>query len=301
MNKILVIWDVMLDKYTYWEVKRLNPEWPNPLLNVISEEVRLWWSANVSANIASLNWTCDLIWIVWNDKNAEIFTQKCKEKNINFFWQYFDVKTTTKQRFIENTYKQQLLRVDYEDYFNLPDKSVENILEIIKSKVYEIIVISDYNKWIITEKLISEIKKLWIKILVDTKPKNLKLFSDVFLVKPNFKEFSEIIWKDIENDDKEIKKHWINLVKKLNTNLIVTRWSKWASLITKDLKCLHIKTDAKEVFDVTWAWDTFIATVAYFLSIWKDLETSIKFWNKASGIVIWKVWTEIINKNELIK
>lgn len=71
MKKILVIWDIILDKYSYWEVYKLNPEWPIPLLNVDIDDFRLWWSWNVAANIASLNWECDLIWIIWMDLDSE--------------------------------------------------------------------------------------------------------------------------------------------------------------------------------------------------------------------------------------
>lgn len=299
MSKILVIWDVMLDKYSYWDVKRLNPEWPNPLLNITKEEFRLWGSANVAANISSLNWSCDLIWLVWNDKNKWVFSKLCDEKNINFIEIITDFPTITKQRFIENTYKQQLLRVDYEENMNLSKNNLLNILAYLENNNYEYIVISDYNKWIITDELISNIKKLDIKILVDSKPKNVEFFKDTFLVKPNFKEFCEMIWKNITNTDTEIEKYWTQFVKEMNTNLVVTRWKAWASIITKNLEYFHIETQAKEVFDVTWAWDTFIATIAFALANNYSLIDSVKLWNKASWIVIWKTWTEIITKKEL--
>ena len=299
MWKILVIWDVMLDKYSYWEVRRLNPEWPNPLLNVEKEEYRLWWSANVAWNIASLNWTCDLIWVIWKDQNSIIFENICKEKNINFLWIYSEFPTITKQRFIETTYEQQLLRVDYEDVIKFNELNKKEIFDLILANKYEYILISDYNKWIVSKDLVDFIKKLNINILVDAKPKNIELFNEVFLIKPNFKEFCQIIWKDIENNDGEIEKYWKIFVESYKTNLVITRWKHWASIITKDLQYYHIQTQAKDVFDVTWAWDTFIATIWYALLNWFDLIKSVELWNKASWIVIWKIWTEIINKNEL--
>lgn len=303
MSKILVLWDVMLDRYSYWDVKRLNPEWPNPLMNINKEEYRLWWSANVAANIASINWKCDLIWVIWNDDNAIIFKEHCRKKNINFYCILSKSPTITKWRFIENTYHQQLLRVDYEEKINISDKDIDKIINIIIKKKYEIIVISDYNKWIISKKLIKKIKdytnKNNIKVLVDSKPYNYQLFNDFYLVKPNFKEFCEMIDLHIENTDKEIEKYWVRFVKEMNTNLVITRWNKWASLITTDLDYYHIWTDAQKVFDVTWAWDTFIAILTYAIYTWKSLKKSIKLWNKASWIVIWKVWTAIIEKEEL--
>lgn len=300
MSKILVIWDVMLDKYSYGDVKRLNPEWPSPLLNVTQEEYRLWWSANVAANISSLEWECDLLWLVWNDKNSIIFNKLCDNKNVNFIKIVSDFPTITKQRFIENTYKQQLLRVDYEEKMLLSDTHIHDIIDIVQKKSYEYIVISDYNKGLITPKLVTMLKDLDIKILVDSKPKNVELFVDTYLVKPNFKEFCEMIWKNIENSDEQIEKYWKDFVKQMNTNLIITRWNKWASVFTKNLEYFHIETQAQEVFDVTWAWDTFIATISYALANWYKLNDAVKLWNKASWIVIWKTGTEIIKKHELI-
>jgi len=306
-EKILVIWDVMLDKYTFWEVKRLNPEWPNPLLNVIKEEYRLGWSANVAANIASLNWKCKLIWVVWNDENRFTFESNVKKYNIDFYPIVLEsYQTVVKQRFVENTYHQQLLRVDYEkiEISEYEARRIsENILEFIKNLKPKIIVISDYNKWILYKNWIDKLKNVAkendILLLADSKPKNYELFKDFYLIKPNFKEFCEIIWKEIENEDKQIEKYWMKFVKKMNINLVITRWAKWASLITKEGKCYHLKTEAKKVFDVSGAWDTFIATIAYALNQWYALIDAVKLANKASGIVVWKVGTAIVEKNEL--
>jgi len=289
----------MLDKYSYWDVRRLNPEGPNPLLNITKEEFRLWWSANVAANISSLNWSCDLVWLVWDDDNSKIFSELCRQKNVNFLEIISTSPTITKQRFIENTYKQQLLRVDYEHKIELDSASLNKILNIVKNKRYEYIIISDYNKWIITQDLVSSLKNVDVKILVDSKPKNVEFFMNTFLVKPNFKEFCDMIGKTIDNKDCEIEKYWSEFVKKMKTNLVITRWKEGASVITKNLEYFHIETFAREVFDVTWAWDTFIATIAYALWNWYTLIDAVKLWNKASWIVIWKTWTEIIKKEEL--
>jgi len=261
-EKILVIWDVMLDKYTFGEVRRLNPEWPNPLLNVIEEEYRLGWSANVAANITSLSWNCDLIWLVWDDENKAIFENIIQKYNVNFEWiMVKSYQTIVKQRFVENTYHQQLLRVDYEKIEISEDETrrlSEDILELIKNLKPEIIVVSDYNKWIVYKNWIDNLKNFAkendILLLADSKPKNYEFFKDFYLIKPNFKEFCEIIWKQIENKDKDIEKYWMDLSKKLNTNLVITRWAKWASLIIKEWKYYHIPTQAQKVFDVSWAW-----------------------------------------------
>lgn len=303
MSKILVIWDVMLDKFSFWEVKRLNPEWPNPLLNISKEEYRLGWAANVWANIASLAWNCDLFWCIWDDLNWKTFLGLLNENNINFTNITKIFSTITKQRFIEKTYNQQMLRVDYEEKMVLNKENIDFITDKINKNNYSFLVISDYNKWVFTRELFEKLKEIWdkkwIKILVDSKPKNYEFISWVYLLKPNFKEFIEIIWKDLENTDENIEKYWIKLAKIKNSNIVITRWAKWASLIELNWKITHTKTEVKQVFDVTGAWDTFISAVVYALFVWKNLQESIELGNKASSIVVWKVGTEKISKEEL--
>lgn len=299
MKKILVIWDIILDKYSYWEVYKLNPEWPIPLLNVDIDDFRLWWSWNVAANIASLNWECDLIWIIWMDLDSDIFLEKCKEKNINFLWNRSGIKITVKHRFIDNSYKQQLLRVDYDCYSEPQKEDLKYITRIIRNNNYDVIVISDYKKWMITKKLIFELKRIHKKILVDSKSDKYGIFSNLFLLKPNFNEFIGIIWKNINNDDSDVERYWVQLVNKLKTNLIITRWNKGATLITIKWDVFHISPESVSVIDITWAWDTFIAVVAYFISLWNSLEESVIYWNKAASIVVWFHWTKIIDRKFL--
>ena len=306
MSKIAIIWDLMIDKYTFWKVKRLNPEAPVPLINVEKEEERLWWAANVAANVASLNENVNLIWLVWNDEGWEKLKNLCKKEKINLIWIPLLPFTIVKQRFVESTYHQQLLRVDYEKLEEIWRKSEEiwkKITESLAEINPEIIIISDYAKWTLNPKSIKLIlENFWNKkILVDTKPKNALYYQWVYILKPNFKEFCQIIWKEIQNEEKEIERYWKELVKKLNIEyLVITRWEKGASLIWRDWKTLHIPTEAKQVFDVTWAWDTFIATLWWAISEGYSIQEAVKLANKASWIVVWKVWTAIITKEELL-
>ncbi|MDD4151664.1 MAG: PfkB family carbohydrate kinase [Candidatus Gracilibacteria bacterium] len=303
MSKVLVIGDVMLDKFSYGEVKRLNPEGPNPLLNIIKEDFKLGGAANVAANISSLNGNCDLLGTIGNDLNGETFKNLLKENNINFFNLNSNFKTITKQRFIENTYNQQMLRVDYEEKINLGKNDIEKIINQIKSNNYEIIIISDYNKGVFNEELFKQIqiisKDKNIKILIDSKPNHYSFIEDVFLLKPNFKEFSEIIGVNIDNTDENIENYGLNLAKNKKSNLVITRGSNGASLIELNGKITHLKTEARQVYDVTGAGDTFISAIASGLLTGYSLENSIILGNKASGIVVGKLGTEKVTKKEL--
>ncbi len=304
MSKIVVFWDAMLDIYIFGNTDRKNPESPMPLLKVEKQEIRLWWASNVAHNIANLNWSVELISLLWDDGNRKLFNKICEEKNIKINELIMDAPTITKTRYLDSQYKQQLLRVDYEEKKKITNDQVwklKNMLEEIKP---EIILISDYDKWIITPESVETVKNYAnennIKILVDIKPKNLELFYDVFLVKPNFKEFCEMMWITwIENTEENITKYGKEFVQRYRTNIVITRGWKWSSLITKQWDVYHIPSEELKVFDVSWAWDTYIATLTYAISNNYSLVDAIKLSNKASWVVVWKVWTAAITREEL--
>lgn len=304
MSKIVVIWDAMLDVYIYGNTDRKNPESPMPLLNVEKEEIKLWWASNVAHNIASLNWNVDLISMIGRDPNWELFSSICKTEWINLLPLYMSTPTITKKRFLDSQYKQQLLRVDYEKKEKISDENINNIKKLLEGTKPEYILISDYNKWIVSENMMSTIKDYaknnWVKVLADIKPQNLELFKWIFLIKPNFKEFCEMMnIKSMENSNENISIFWKDFVKKYWTNIVITRWWKWSTLITTNLEVIHIPSEERKVFDVTWAWDTYIATLTYALSKWYELIDAVKLANNASGIVVWKVWTATITREEL--
>ncbi len=304
MSNIVVIWDAMLDIYIFGNTDRKNPESPMPLLKVEKQEIRLWWASNVAHNIANLNWGVELISLLWDDENRKLFNKICKEKNIKINELIMDAPTITKTRYLDSQYKQQLLRVDYEKRKKITNDQVWKLKNMLEEINPEIILISDYNKWIITPESVETVKNYAnennIKILVDIKPKNLELFYDVFLVKPNFKEFCEMMWITwIENTEENIAKYGKEFVQRYRTNIVITRGWKWSSLITKQWDVYHIPSEERKVFDVTWAWDTYIATLTYAISNNYSLVDAIKLSNKASWVVVWKVWTASITREEL--
>lgn len=299
MSKITVLWDVMLDKFTYGSVKRLNPEAPVPLINIDREEYKLGGAANVAANIASLSEGVSLVWVVWDDMNGRIFQTLCGDNGVRFQPIMSSHPTITKQRFIESTYEQQLLRVDYEQRLQLDSQEESEMVRAVESGDPSFIVVSDYNKGIMTRNLMKSFKDRLNTVLVDGKPANIQLFRWAYLIKPNFKEFCEMIGERIENVDSEIEKHGKVFAKDFGSNLVVTRWSKWATLITKTWEAHHLHTQAQQVFDVTWAGDTFLATIAWALENWHTLIEAVKLGNKASGIVVGKVGTAVVSREEL--
>ncbi|WP_423792405.1 bifunctional heptose 7-phosphate kinase/heptose 1-phosphate adenyltransferase [Methanocaldococcus indicus] len=299
---IIVLGEVMLDKYTYGKVERINPEAPVPILNVVEERYTLGGAGNVANNIASLNHGVFLVSILNNDEFGKCIKELCEKNNIKYYFISDGRPTIVKHRFVALGYNQQLLRVDYEKVYPINDNLAEKILEVIKNlnEKSNILIISDYAKGLITKELMESIKKEFKgKILVDPKPKNIELYKKVYLIKPNLKEASQILGIEIENKDDEVEKAGLELVDKYNSNFVITRSEKGATLITLDGEIFHIPTKVKEVHDVSGAGDTFIAVLGYALDKGYDLVDAVKLANKASSIVVGKVGTATVCLEEL--
>ena len=297
---IIVLGEVMLDKYTFGKVERINPEAPVPVLNTTKENYTLGGAGNVANNLKSLEENVYLISLVGNDENRKLIEKICKEKNIQYFFVSDSRPTIVKHRFVAEGYNQQLLRVDYEKKNLISNELCDQILDKISEINSDILIISDYAKGLITPYLMENLKSSFKgKILVDPKPKTIEQYKDVFLIKPNFKETCEILGFEIENKNQDIEKYGKDLVKRFNSNFVITRSEKGASLITLDNKILHVKSEVKELHDVSGAGDTFIATLGFGLNNGFSLEKSVKLANKASSIVVGKFSTSTVNLKEL--
>ena len=293
--------DAMLDKYTYGKVERINPEAPVPVLNVVEERYTLGGAGNVANNIASLKEDVVLLGVC--NENGDFGMQMielCKKNNIKYYFITDGRPTIVKHRFVALGYNQQLLRVDYEKNnpldCNYSKMFVDKILELNPN----VLIISDYAKGVITKDLMAYLKKQYSgKILIDPKPKNIDLYKDVFLIKPNLKEASEIVGREIENNNNNVEKAGLEIVDKYNANVVITRSEKGSTLITLDGEIYHIPTEVREVYDVSGAGDTYIATLGYALNKNYDLVDAVKLANRASSIVVGKVGTATVSLEEL--
>jgi len=296
VNKhILVIGDIILDEYVFGDVTRINPEAPVPVLEVKKTEYRLGGAANVANNITSLGADCTLIGQVGNSKITERLIRLLEKNRINHHLiKFSNFPTIKKTRIIAQT--QQIIRIDQEKPTKLEDEYVERIKNIIKQKEPDLIIISDYNKGMITKKLMTELKKLKVKIVADIKPINSKLFKGVYAITPNLKEAKEITKED------ELEKAGKILVNKLDTNTIITAGAKGAYLFERKIKNFtHFPAQAQEVYDVSGAGDTFISVIGLSLASGLSLKDSVSLANKAAGIVVGKMGTSTITQEELEK
>lgn len=304
-GKILIVGDVMLDKYYFGSVERISPEAPVPIVNIRKEESRLGGAANVANNIASLGGQTLLCGTIGHDLLGKELERISRQKNIKTMLLHTPCPTITKARIIGG--KQQIVRVDYEDRSALRNEDKKLLQEAISANLsdYDILVISDYGKGLITEEfcsyLIRHAKKAGKKVIIDPKGRNWKKYSGADLVTPNVKELSDIVGYTVPNTDRAIEKAAREAIEANHlTSLLVTRSEKGMSLIS-NMPPIHIPTHSEEVFDVSGAGDTVVATLSICLAAGMSIVEAMQTANIAAGIVVKKVGTATLTIEELVQ
>ena len=300
MSKILVLGEVMLDYYTYGVVERINPEAPVPVIEVKREEYTLGGAGNVAKNLVGLKENPILVSICNHDEAGIKIRELARNLGIDTYFINDSRPTIVKHRFIALGYNQQLLRVDKEERTPLSREHADRILEKISEINPEIIVISDYGKGLITPYLMDKLKQIYKgKILVDPKPKNIKNYRNVYLIKPNMKEARMILGEEIINENQEVGRAARKIMEKYSANIVITRGDKGATLATLKGEIYHLKAKARQVHDVSGAGDTFIATLTYAIKNGYSLKQAVELANKAASIVVGKLGTVAITREEL--
>lgn len=305
-KKILVVGDIMLDKYIWGEVSRISPEAPVQVVHVQKETYAPGGAANVASNAAALDGKVFMSGIAGNDEAKTRLIRELKSKGIDTEGIFIDndKPTTQKVRIVGRS--QQLLRVDYEKKEHVHKDIEDSLIGFLKKTVKEIdiIVISDYAKGVITPKFcdaLLELSRLHSKpVIVDPKPKHLDLYSNVALITPNNAEASEMAGIEDGSDEATIE-IGNKLLKYLNTNVLITRGEKGMSLFEKDGKTVHIPTRAREVYSLIGAGDTVIATLALALASNANFEEAAMLANIAAGIKVGKIGTASVSFEEIKK
>ncbi len=299
--KILVVGDVMLDRYWFGSVNRISPEAPVPVLKVERVEERPGGAANVARNIASLGAHCTLLSVVGADEAGDCLEKLLTQHgNVNALLHRDNtISTTIKLRAV--ALQQQLLRIDFE---TLPSHEVLNAkLADFRTKLADadVVILSDYGKGGLTH--ISEMIKLaraaGKPVLVDPKGDDYTRYAGATLLTPNRSEFREVAgsWKN----DAELSEKAERLRKELKLDaLLVTRSEDGMSLYRTN-EVLHEPTQTREVFDVSGAGDTVIATLAVMLACGSNWAEAIRIANRAAGIVVGKLGTAMVSRDEIIQ
>ena len=303
--KVLCIGDLMLDKFVYGEVNRISPEAPIPILKTKSDKLLLGGAGNVANNLSCLGVETHFISVIGKDQTGKTIAKLIKKIPNIIANLITDEKrpTTFKTRFIANG--QQMMRVDSETTLNIDNTIESNIIELTRSALDHCgaLVLADYGKGVLTrfllKKIITIAKSKKIPVIIDPQGFDYSAYSGADLITPNLKELSEATTKPTDNDE-EINSAAISLISKYKINsVLATRSSDGMSLINK--KCFTtFAAEAREVFDVSGAGDTVVATLSACLAANIKLDHGVKLANIAAGIVVAKLGTAVVYTNDLI-
>ena len=305
-TNVLLIGDVMLDKYVFGKVTRISPEAPVPVFLSAHHKHVLGGAGNVFNNFFTLGVKSTFITIVGKDEAGKEVKKLIRKNSLKNIYIYEDTKkiTTKKTRYLANN--QQIIRVDHEDKTILSKYAKNFIISNFKKNISScnVVVISDYDKGVITKPLIETLIKIARNfkkpVIVDPKNKNFAIYNNVYLVTPNQLEASKITGLDCHTN-KEVEICAKFIIEKYNiNNVIVTRGEKGLTFVNKK-KTVHSPTRKIEVFDVSGAGDTVLAILAISISSKIEIEDVLFYANKAAGIVVGKIGTSTITKKELFK
>ncbi|MFJ9532912.1 D-glycero-beta-D-manno-heptose-7-phosphate kinase [Herbaspirillum sp. NPDC101396] len=296
--RILIVGDVMLDRYWFGEVNRISPEAPVPVVRVERREERLGGAANVARNAATLGAQTGLLGVIGQDEAGAVVEGLLTDLGISSYLNRDPaISTIIKLRVIGR--QQQLVRVDFEDAPTdtvLRDKLTQFNALIDK---YDVIILSDYAKGSLVNvaDMISVGKKLGKRILVDPKGDDFARYKGASILTPNRSELIRIIgnWKSEE----ELTTKAQNLRRSLDLEALLLTRSEEGMTLYQDNEVVNFPAVAREVFDVSGAGDTVIATLAVMLGNGVGLKEAVRIANLAGGIVVGKLGTATVTREEL--
>lgn len=297
--RVLVVGDLMLDRYWHGGTSRISPEAPVPVVHVNQNEERAGGACNVALNIATLGAKCTVMGLCGDDEAAGTLEKLLQDVGVDSqFVRMPENATVTKLRVMSR--HQQLMRLDFEDGFIGQDLSgLEKAFEA-QLQDHNIVVCSDYGKGSLRDvkRLIELCGEKNIPVLVDPKGTDFEKYTGANLITPNLSEFEAVAGVCESEDDLVEKANALS--EKFNLEaLLVTRSEHGMSLMQRDYDPLHIPTQAREVFDVTGAGDTVISTLAASLGAGVSLERAMVLANLAAGVVVAKSGTASVSLREL--
>ncbi|WP_407645722.1 D-glycero-beta-D-manno-heptose-7-phosphate kinase [Herbaspirillum camelliae] len=297
--RILVVGDVMLDRYWFGEVNRISPEAPVPVVRVERKEERLGGAANVARNIASLGAQTALLGVTGDDEPARVMDAMLREMGIaSHLNRDPSISTIVKLRVIGR--QQQLVRIDFEEAPT--DTVLRDKLTQFNTLVadYGVILFSDYAKGSLVNvaEMVATARKLGKRILVDPKGDDFQRYVGASLLTPNKSELVRIVGQWKNEDDLTARAQKLRAELQLEA-LLLTRSEEGMSLY-RDGEVTHFPTMAREVFDVSGAGDTVIGTLAVMLGAGASLVEAVTMANRAGGIVVGKLGTATVTREELL-
>ncbi|MDH4874735.1 bifunctional D-glycero-beta-D-manno-heptose-7-phosphate kinase/D-glycero-beta-D-manno-heptose 1-phosphate adenylyltransferase HldE [Pseudomonas sp. BN515] len=295
---VLVVGDVMLDRYWHGGTSRISPEAPVPVVKVEQIEDRPGGAANVALNIAALGAPAMLVGITGLDEAADSLTDSLNAAGVDVHFQRLaEQPTIVKLRVMSR--HQQLLRMDFEETFDTNAEALAAEVERLLPQA-KVLVLSDYGKGALRnhQALIQAARRRGVPVLADPKGKDFSIYRGASLITPNLSEFESIVGRCADEADLVAK--GAGLMQELELgSLLVTRGEHGMTLLRPGHSPLHLPARAREVFDVTGAGDTVISTLAAALAAGEELPQAVALANLAAGIVVGKLGTAAISAPEL--
>jgi len=305
--RILVVGDIMLDRFIWGDVSRISPEAPVPVVVVEKETFLLGGAANVVNNIHSLGGKASLCGVVGDDEMGQKVIQRLSEMGIERGGISIEPgrQTTVKTRII--AHHQQLVRIDRETTRHPKVSTLRSLSDYLKQNIkrFDGVILSDYGKGLLTRSLVRDvIRKVGEAggfVMVDPKIKNFFFYRGATVVTPNTGEASSASRISI-TDEASLNRAGRNLLKRLRCDaLVITRGEDGMAIFEPHQKPFLVPTEAKEVYDVTGAGDTVIGTMALALGAGASIRRAAELANHAAGIVVGKVGTATVDQKELTK
>jgi D-glycero-beta-D-manno-heptose-7-phosphate kinase len=296
--KLLVVGDAMLDKYWFGEVERISPEAPIPIVRVAREEYRLGGAANVALNAKKLGADVSLMTIAGRDQAAETLEGLLTDAGVNAtVLKDTQMQTIVKLRIIGRS--QQLLRLDFE---NKPtaqalDELTGSFTELVSA--HDTVIFSDYGKGALdlVQLLIPLARRAGKPALVDPKGSDYDRYAQSTVITPNRSELAQVIgsWEN----EPLLRTKAEELRARLRLDALLLTRSEEGMTLFEEQNVTNIATNAKEVFDITGAGDTVIATLAVLLAIGTPMQEAVVIANRAAGLVVGKFGTAHVSFDEL--
>ena len=311
---MLVIGDVMLDQFIWGRVSRISPEAPVPVVDFERESFMPGGAANVARNLTALSGSADLLGVIGRDEGGKKIAGLLDEQRVRCdgLLQHFDRTTSIKTRII--AHQQQVVRMDRETRGDLDDMVTQRLVELVEKKLpaSDAVIIGDYGKGVVTQPLLDQLKRLcrsrglWLSL--DPKPVHRLNLAGFSLITPNRKEAFELAG---ETDDGSRATHPLNdaplmsvadrLLRELKPALLlITLGDHGLLLCQRGKKPFHIPTGAREVFDVSGAGDTVIASFTLAIAAGASPVEAAIFSNHAAGVVVGKIGTATVSPEELL-
>jgi D-beta-D-heptose 7-phosphate kinase / D-beta-D-heptose 1-phosphate adenosyltransferase len=307
-KRLLVVGDIMLDRFVYGTVSRISPEAPAPVINTVAPEEVIGGAGNVARNIAALGAACDIVAVVGRDDAAQ-----CIHRHLASYPGITPVLveatgrvTTVKTRFVAYLHNTHLLRADTEETTPVGAEIEDAIVAAVEKRLSgaDAVVVSDYNKGMLTTRVISAIiaaaRQAGKPVIVDPKGVDFSRYRGATVLTPNAGEVAQALGRPIKNEESALTAGAVALIALVGCDdMLVTRGERGVLIVNRDGKAASFDATAKRVVDVSGAGDTLVAGFALGLVSGAGLANAARLANAAAGVVVSKKGTSQVTANEL--